>query len=80
MLVIAQRHNHAAEQGCDVLIYDTAGRLQIDEVLVEELVQLKNKINPQEILWCWMRQRPEAVNVASRFDEALSISGSILAS
>jgi len=80
VLVIAQKaQSHAAEQGCDVLIYDTAGRLQIDEVLVEELVQLKNKINPQEILLVLdAATGQEAVNVASHFDEALSISGSIL--
>ena len=80
VLVIAQKaQSHAAEQGCDVLIYDTAGRLQIDEVLVEELVQLKNKISPQEILLVLdAATGQEAVNVASHFDEALSISGSIL--
>ncbi len=80
VLVIAQQaQSYAAEQGCDVLIYDTAGRLQIDEVLVEELVQLKNKISPQEILLVLdAATGQEAVNVASHFDEALSISGSIL--
>ncbi len=69
----------AAAQECDVLIYDTAGRLQIDEVLVQELVRLKDNIKPQEILLVLdSATGQEAVNVATHFDEALSISGAIL--
>jgi signal recognition particle subunit SRP54 len=69
----------AAAQECDVLIFDTAGRLQIDEVLVQELVSLRDKIQPQEILLVLdAATGQEAVNVATHFDEALSISGAIL--
>ncbi|MBT5928243.1 MAG: signal recognition particle protein [Verrucomicrobia bacterium] len=69
----------AAEQECDVLIYDTAGRLQIDEVLVQELVRLRDNIKPQEILLVLdAATGQEAVNVATHFDEALTISGAIL--
>jgi len=69
----------AAAQECDILIFDTAGRLQIDEVLVQELVSLRDKIQPQEILLVLdAATGQEAVNVATHFDEALSISGAIL--
>jgi signal recognition particle subunit SRP54 len=69
----------AATQECDVLIFDTAGRLQIDEVLVQELVRLRDNIKPQEILLVLdAATGQEAVNVATHFDEALSISGAIL--
>ena len=69
----------AAEQECDVLIFDTAGRLQIDEVLVQELVRLRDDIQPQEILLVLdAATGQEAVNVATHFDEALTISGAIL--
>ncbi len=69
----------AAAQECDVLIFDTAGRLQIDEVLVQELVSLRDRIQPQEILLVLdAATGQEAVNVATHFDEALSITGAIL--
>lgn len=50
-LVIAKAAlEEAQRKGCNVLIVDTAGRLQIDEALMEELVQLKKRIRPHEIL------------------------------
>src|SRR5213596_3665645 len=61
------------------LIFDTAGRLQIDEPLVQELVRLRDLIRPQEILLVLdAATGQEAVNVATHFDQALSITGSIL--
>ncbi len=61
------------------LIFDTAGRLQIDEPLVQELVRLKAMIEPQEVLLVLdAATGQEAVNVAAHFDKALSISGAIL--
>ena len=69
----------ARAQACNVLIFDTAGRLQIDEDLVQELVDLKGLIKPQEILLVLdAATGQEAVSVATHFDEALDITGSIL--
>jgi signal recognition particle subunit SRP54 len=61
------------------LIFDTAGRLQIDEPLVQELVRLRDFVKPQEILLVLdAATGQEAVNVATHFDQALHITGSIL--
>jgi signal recognition particle subunit SRP54 len=66
--------NHRA-----TLIFDTAGRLQIDEPLVQELVRLRDFIKPQEVLLVVdAATGQEAVNVATHFDKALNITGSIL--
>src|SRR5882672_8855775 len=63
----------------NTLIFDTAGRLQIDEVLVQELVRLRDLIKPQETLLVLdAATGQEAVNVATHFDQALNITGSIL--
>src|ERR1039458_1764221 len=63
----------------NVLIFDTAGRLQIDEPLVQELVRLRDLVRPQEILLVLdAATGQEAVNVATHFDQALQITGSIL--
>src|SRR2546426_3636471 len=61
------------------LIFDTAGRLQIDEPLVQELVRLRDLVKPQEVLLVLdAATGQEAVNVARHFDQALSITGAIL--
>jgi signal recognition particle subunit SRP54 len=61
------------------IIFDTAGRLQIDEPLVQELVRLRELIKPDEILLVLdAATGQEAVNVATHFDQALNITGSIL--
>jgi signal recognition particle subunit SRP54 len=63
----------------NTLIFDTAGRLQIDEPLVQELVRLRDFTKPQEILLVLdAATGQEAVNVATHFDQALGITGSIL--
>ena len=68
------RQNHR-----DTLIFDTAGRLQIDQPLVQELVRLRDLIQPQEILLVLdAATGQEAVNVATHFDQALHITGAIL--
>ncbi len=70
---------HANTQGRNVVIFDTAGRLQIDEPLVQELVRLRDLVRPQEILLVLdAATGQEAVNVATHFDQALNITGSIL--
>jgi len=61
------------------VIFDTAGRLQIDEPLVQELVRLRDLVKPQEILLVLdAATGQEAVNVATHFDQALNITGCIL--
>jgi len=63
----------------NTLIFDTAGRLQIDEPLVQELVRLRDLVKPQEILLVLdAATGQEAVNVATHFDSALTITGAIL--
>ncbi len=69
----------AAENKRDTVIFDTAGRLQIDEPLVQELVRLRDLVKPQEILLVLdAATGQEAVNVASHFDQALGVTGAIL--
>ncbi len=68
----------AKENGKDVIIIDTAGRLHIDDELMEELKRIKEKINPQEILFVADAMiGQEAVNVAKIFNEKIAITGSI---
>ncbi len=69
----------ARQNNRNTLIFDTAGRLQIDEPLVQELVRLRDLVKPQEILLVLdAATGQEAVNVASHFDKALNITGAIL--
>jgi signal recognition particle subunit SRP54 len=69
----------AQKNSRNILIFDTAGRLQIDEPLVQELVRLRDLVKPQEILLVLdAATGQEAVNVATHFDSALQITGSIL--
>ena len=67
------------KQGSDVIIFDTAGRLQIDDELVRELELLKREVNPHEILLVAdAALGQEAVNVAKTFHERLSLTGIVL--
>jgi len=70
----------AARTGANsVIILDTAGRLQIDEDLMEELSQIKAKTNPQEVLLVADSMTgQEAVRVAQGFDEQVKLTGLIL--
>jgi signal recognition particle subunit SRP54 len=71
--------DHAKATLRNTLIFDTAGRLQIDEPLVQELVRLRDFVKPQEILLVLdSATGQEAVNVATHFDQALQITGSVL--
>ncbi len=71
--------SQAGKNGSDVLLIDTAGRLHIDEVLMDELVSIKNKIRPVEILFVADAMTgQDAVNVAGEFDRTLDITGIIL--
>lgn len=70
---------YAALSGFDTVIFDTAGRLQIDEVLMQELVRIKDVVDPVEILLVADAMTgQEAVNVASGFDASLDLTGVIL--
>lgn len=79
-LVIAKAAlEEAQRKGCNVLIVDTAGRLQIDDALMEELVQLKKGIRPHEILLAVdALTGQDAVNIAEGFNEKLGIDGIIM--
>ena len=67
------------KNGSDVVIFDTAGRLQIDDELVRELELLKKEVNPHEILLVAdAALGQEAVNVAKTFHERLSLTGIVL--
>ncbi len=70
---------HAKSHGNDIVILDTAGRLHIDEVLMEELRQVKEAVEPTEILLVVDSMvGQDAANVAASFNELLDISGVIL--
>ena len=69
----------AQRKGCNVLIVDTAGRLQIDEALMDELKTLKKSIKPHEILLVVdALTGQDAVNIASGFNDALGVDGIIM--
>lgn len=77
--IARQALDFARQNNRNTLIFDTAGRLQIDEPLVQELVRLRDLVKPQEILLVLdAATGQEAVNVASHFDKALGITGAIL--
>jgi len=70
---------YAELNGFDTVILDTAGRHQIDDFLMEELVRIRDEVDPREILFVADAMTgQEAVNVASGFNERLEISGVIL--
>ena len=69
----------AEKKGFDVLIVDTAGRLQIDEPLMEELAVIKKEVKPHEILLVVdALTGQDAVNVAEGFNEKLGVDGIIM--
>ena len=69
----------AQRRGCNVLIVDTAGRLQIDEQLMNELKELKAQVKPHEILLVVdALTGQDAVNIASGFNDALGVDGIIM--
>ena len=70
---------HARDHGNDYVLLDTAGRLHIDEQLMDELKNIRAAVEPAEILLVVDAMTgQDAVNVASAFDEALGITGVIL--
>ena len=70
---------HAKDHGFDTVLLDTAGRLHIDEQLMDELKNIKSAVHPNEILLVVDAMTgQDAVNAASAFDDALGIDGVVL--
>ena len=70
---------YARDYGYDYMFLDTAGRLHIDEVLMDELRNIKAELHPHEILLVVDAMTgQDAVNVAASFDEALGIDGLVI--
>ena len=70
---------HARDHGNDLLLLDTAGRLHVDEALMDELRRMKAAVRPNDILLVLDAMTgQDAVNAASAFDEALGIDGVML--
>jgi len=69
----------AVELGCDVVILDTAGRLHIDDLLMDELEDIRDKVKPHEI-WLVVDAMlgQDAVTSAAEFDQRLDVSGIVL--
>ncbi|WP_455538181.1 signal recognition particle protein [Terrisporobacter sp.] len=71
--------SHAIKNNHDLVIIDTAGRLHIDETLMDELKSIKSEVKPHEILLVVDSMTgQDAVNVSESFDEALGLDGVIL--
>jgi signal recognition particle subunit SRP54 len=74
-----EARREAINSGCDALIVDTAGRLHIDDQLMEEMQSLKRLLNPQEILFVADAMTgQDAVRSADEFHKKLSLSGVVL--
>jgi signal recognition particle subunit SRP54 len=74
-----EARREAVNSGCDVLVVDTAGRLHIDEQLMEEMQSLKSLLNPQEILFVADAMTgQDAVKSADEFHKKLSLTGVVL--
>jgi len=70
---------HAKANGKNVVIIDTAGRLAVDETMMTEVANIKNAVNPQEILFVVDAMTgQDAVNTAKAFNERLDFSGVVL--
>ena len=79
VLTAQEAVRHAKDYGNDYVIIDTAGRLQIDEQLMDELHRIKEAVSPTDILLVVDAMTgQEAVNVAKAFDDLLDITGVIL--
>jgi len=77
--IAANALKEAEAAGCDVVLLDTAGRLHIDEALMQELVSIKARVAPAEILFVADAMTgQDAVTVAEAFDKALDITGVVL--
>jgi signal recognition particle subunit SRP54 len=77
--LVKEARREAVVSGCDVLIVDTAGRLHIDDQLMDEMQSLKKLLNPSEILFVADAMTgQDAVNSADEFHKKLSLTGIVL--
>jgi signal recognition particle subunit SRP54 len=77
--ICRQAQTAAHQVGCDTLLLDTAGRLHIDEKLMDELSRIKTAVKPADILLVADAMTgQDAVNIAKSFDETLDIGGVVL--
>jgi signal recognition particle subunit SRP54 len=77
--ICLQARTEAQKNACDILLLDTAGRLHIDEVLMNELLQIKNAVNPSDILLVADAMTgQDAVNIAQAFNSKLDLGGVVL--
>src|SRR5512142_46980 len=77
--LVKEARKEAINNGCDVLVVDTAGRLHIDEQLMEEMQSLKRLLNPQEILFVADAMTgQDAVKSADEFHKKLTLTGVVL--
>jgi signal recognition particle subunit SRP54 len=77
--IAVKAKERALREGMDYLLLDTAGRLHVDEELMLELKQVKEKVNPSEVLYVAdAMQGQEALRVAKVFHESVSLTGVIL--
>ncbi len=77
--ICSQAVEDAKRNGYEVLIVDTAGRLHIDNLLMEELQKIKSKVNPAEIIYVADAMTgQDAVNVGVKFNELIGIDGVIM--
>lgn len=77
--IVKEAMKHARQHGHDYVLIDTAGRLHIDEELMNELVEIKETVNPDEILLVLDAMTgQDAVKVAESFNQYLDITGVIL--
>jgi signal recognition particle subunit SRP54 len=77
--LVKEARREAVVSGCDVLIVDTAGRLHIDDQLMDEMQSLKKLLNPSEILFVADAMTgQDAVNSADEFQKKLSLTGIVL--
>jgi signal recognition particle subunit SRP54 len=79
LTLVREAHKHAQQMGFDTLLVDTAGRLHIDDQLMEELVNIKNETHPVEILFVADAMTgQDAVRSAEEFHRRVGITGVIL--
>lgn len=77
--ICREAFEHAKQNGFDLVIIDTAGRLHIDEALMNELAEIKSELKPQEVLLVVDGMTgQDAVNIASSFEQKVGIDGVIL--
>jgi len=74
-----QARKNASQENCDTLIIDTAGRLHLDDILMDELKRIKKAVSPSDILLVADAMTgQDAVNIAKSFDSALDLGGILL--